>query len=198
MTWPTDDTRQDRYARVADFLMQRLTQMESYHNHKETMAHAALALLVGIMSAMVGAKCWPPNWICSGGAIAGVIIVWLIFHVYIRWQLQRRRYAAAFTNSAAATLASWAQTPPTQQQLQPHRDNLQTDDGCLHWIYLLFPIKKIFVKTDREYAHYPEDFFKEMKQEQEKCDRVGIVHECAMFVISLLILVAMLLRTLLD
>ena len=198
MTWPTGNNPEDKYARTANFLMHRLSQMESYHNHKETMAHAALALLVGVMIALVSAKCWPPSWISNEGMAAlGVSIVWFVFHVYIRWQLQNRRYAAAFTNSAALTLASWARTPPTQQQLR-YGKNLKPTKRCLRWIDLFFPRKIIHISKENEFADYPEDFINEMEQCSKKCDRVGIGHEWAMSVISLLILVAMLLRTLLD
>jgi len=74
-----------------------------YHNHKETMAHAAMLLQIGFFAAMMRMKSCPPEWlnfphICKGQLIVitfvSYLVVWGLITSYMEWQLRLRRIAA--------------------------------------------------------------------------------------------------------
>lgn len=71
-----------------------------YHNHKETMAHAALVVQLGLFAWIMTTDVWPPKWvndICISkewGAFVGYLLIWLLIFWYTRWQLNNRKRAA--------------------------------------------------------------------------------------------------------
>ena len=73
-------TDREEYERnhMTDFLVQRVSRIESYHDHKEKMAHAALLVNLGLVYA-VSTTSWPPPWVPAlhmpGKAVAFVGIV---------------------------------------------------------------------------------------------------------------------------
>ncbi|MFC1544388.1 hypothetical protein ACFL4Y_03945, partial [Gemmatimonadota bacterium] len=52
-----------RQSPFAELLKVRLAQQHSYHDHKETMAHAALLVGLVLLSAILSTKDWPPQWV---------------------------------------------------------------------------------------------------------------------------------------
>lgn len=67
----------------------------AYHNHKETMAHAGLLLLVAIFGYVMTAEQWPPCWVDSDLIFfIGISLVLTLVYMFIRWQLIHRRSAA--------------------------------------------------------------------------------------------------------
>ena len=121
----TDDL-ESRIKRVTAFLEIRMSQMHSYHDHKETMAHAAMLVALAYVGAIISSVTWPPTWVpavcVSTGyvAMAGAMTVWLFIHVYMRWQLRNRRVADLYVECLLKLLRRWADTPPSEAELKPH------------------------------------------------------------------------------
>jgi len=69
-----------------------------YHNHKETMAHAALVIQIGLFAWIMtkGTPDWvedisiPKEWVF----FLGYFIMWLLIFLYTVWQLNNRKRAA--------------------------------------------------------------------------------------------------------
>lgn len=81
------------------FLLERQATWEAYHNHKEGMAYAGLALWVGAAGAALVATDWPPTWVTGRphGSVEYLVAisgVWALMLTFLRWQLTRRRWAA--------------------------------------------------------------------------------------------------------
>jgi hypothetical protein len=120
----------DKVTRMIDFLNLRMSQMHSYHDHKENMAHAAVVVAIGLVGTVLGTQIWPPSWVhslcVSSKAMAsiGAVTVWLFIHVYMRWQLRNRRVAAIYVASLLKVLRDWVISPPTEVQLKLQEQGL--------------------------------------------------------------------------
>ena len=55
--------REEQIKRLTDLLVIRMSQMHSYHDHKETMAHAAMLVTLALVGALLSATSWPPTWV---------------------------------------------------------------------------------------------------------------------------------------
>jgi hypothetical protein len=111
MTDPVLSPRQ--VERAEQFLRDLLPQMNSLHDHKENLAHAAMAVMAGLVGAILVMDDWPPDWLDYSYSyfcpkvVASIVfaILWLLIHVYMRWQLRQRRSAAIMYNAAIHRLS---------------------------------------------------------------------------------------------
>jgi hypothetical protein len=163
-------TADDPTKRMTDFLILRMSQMHSNHDHKENMAHAAVVVTLGLAGAMVSAESWPPKWIeelCISGkamALVGVVIPWLFIHVYMRWQLRNRRAAAIYVASFLKVLRNWAITPPTAEDLKPCDKDPSKVNKVDFLIDFLIPWNRSNVTADEGIKGYPTALVKELER----------------------------------
>jgi hypothetical protein len=76
----------------------------SYHNHKETMAHAGLLVQIALFAGVLSMNPWPPAWAysikdsISPQWITFIIysFLWLIIGLFTCWQLKKRNDAQEF------------------------------------------------------------------------------------------------------
>jgi small-conductance mechanosensitive channel len=110
---------------MTDLLFARMSHVHSYHDHKETMAHAAILVTLALAAGVLSATPWPPQWVptlrISSKAVAFVAVValWLLIHIYMRWQLRKRRVAAVYYAAILKVLRTWATNPPSAKELTP-------------------------------------------------------------------------------
>jgi len=158
----TSDKQEAHRERIVDFLETRLSQMHSYHDHKEKMAqaHAALLVQLALVAAVVGIDQWPPSWVpgtdivARMSSLAAATLVWLLIHIYIRWQLRNRRVAALYVTALLSTLRRWAHEPPTEEDLRPYLPKEKSSSQVVFLDYLI-PRKWAPVPTDEGLAGYP-------------------------------------------
>ncbi len=121
---------QDFITAKAD-LERRLDRWSTYHDHKETMAHAAILVSLGLVAGVVATPAWD-SWAPSVDlsqrliATVGVVLAWFLLHLYIRWQLRNRRIAAMSARAYRRVLRTWETSRPTPADLQPNDKPL----GC--------------------------------------------------------------------
>lgn len=154
----------ERIGRVTNVLSSRLERLNSYHDHKENMAHASLLVNLAFVGALAGTKCadWPPQWSSSlslyprlAGAV-GALLIWFCIHIYMRWQLRNRRVAAKLASVLTQTLMAWAQKPPSKDDLQPPPPCLGPKKSwacCL--LDLIFPCPGTNPEFDDGLRNYP-------------------------------------------
>lgn len=80
-----------------------------YHNHKETMAHAALVIQLGLFAWIMMADVWPPKWVNDINiyihmpkewvTLAVYSLIWLTIFGYTMWQFLNRRRGALLVAS---------------------------------------------------------------------------------------------------
>ena len=86
------DANQTKDLEIARVLLEFIAR---YHDHKETMAHAAVLIQLGIVAVLFRMDCWPLQ--DSSHQIAvfiGYVLMWAIISGYMLWQLDKRREAA--------------------------------------------------------------------------------------------------------
>lgn len=123
------DPEYRRVERVDKLLEHLLADYSSYHNHKENMAHAILLVQLAVFGAVASTSPWPPAWVSDVTvsftisknwlASLAVFAVWALSHFLLRWQLQRRRWAALRYAGTLRTVRDWALSPPDQSDLEP-------------------------------------------------------------------------------
>lgn len=189
---------EDLYARVKDFLTRQLSLLSSYHDHKENMAHAGLLVLLALMAAVVGTETWPPKWLakllsCNKiVAMVGVIIIWLLTHIYIRWQLRHRRVAALLVKHLKITLKNLTYSPPTEQGLEVYTDHVEEQCRIQKFLDSLLPCAGKLPPTDEKLTSYPRAMVENMLNDTAtEATRA----EWLLFGGSLVILIVMLVRT---
>jgi hypothetical protein len=88
--------------------------LSSYQDHKESMSNAGFLLEIAFLSGVFLHK---DKLICELGSMTFclflVSLIWLIFHVFIRWQLNMRKNAALEQNALLELMASLVNKEPT-------------------------------------------------------------------------------------
>jgi hypothetical protein len=152
---------EERVNRVKQLLELRMSQMQSYHNHKETMAHAALLVALAVSGAVISASSWPPSWVPSlsiSNKVVTILIVtgiWLLIHVYMRWQLRNRRLAAQYVACLLKVLRDWAITPPTEEDLKPYMDTMTGGSKFISFVDFFVPLKSTAIPLVEGLQGYP-------------------------------------------
>lgn len=105
------------------FLETFVSASSSYHNHKENMSYVVFAFETGIFGYVLTTSSWPPNWILNldvTKADLGVFLVfiWLLTHLFLRWQLRKRRVAAIESDAATICLRNMTTKTLTDYDLK--------------------------------------------------------------------------------
>jgi len=76
-----------------------LSLYSSYHNHKESMAHLALAAQIALACAVFSGKWLPHSYLHQIFSLFAVIILWFGLYLYAGWEMWLRRKAATMNNA---------------------------------------------------------------------------------------------------
>lgn len=152
---------ESRIERVTAFLELRMSQMHSYHDHKETMAHATILVALAYVGAIISSTNWPPDWVTtvcvSSDVVAalGALAVWFFIHVYMRWQLRNRRVAALYVACLLTILRQWANSPPSSDDLTPYEGGAPKVPRIHTLVDFIVPWKFAHVPSDEGMLGYP-------------------------------------------
>lgn len=103
----------------------------TYHNHKETMAHVGIAVQIAFCTGILTLRSWPPNWVGEVSIFGvsfsprflsffGFVLIWMLIHWFIRWQLRHRRFAAVWDYGLIRTLRKWTFESPSLDDITPY------------------------------------------------------------------------------
>lgn len=165
------ETKIDKYTKLFEIL---ITQNRTYHDHKETMAHAALALQLAIITWIVSQDIWPPVWInneCISAntlSIVGFMIIWTITHVFIRWQLRNRRSSAIIQTAYINIIRKWINKLPTDVELLSYNSNNNKKNKIYLFIDYILPCPYAALHYDLNKKEYPKCFVKEWEEQESK------------------------------
>jgi len=140
-----------------------------YHHHKETMAHACVVLELLILGWTVterGEEVLGTRW-----GFGVVVAIWFLIHIYMRWELRYRRWAAFQVNAMRTTLQRWALEEPKPDEFIRNSD-LPSPPRWL-WVLLDFVVPcfkgmNIMSVNDRLSEHLPKGFAQELKLAADK------------------------------
>ena len=192
----------ERAERVQEVLRLRQSRMQSYHDHKENMAHAGLLVVLGL-TAWVISKGTPDrvqqiNQWGKINMIGGIVLLWFLLHAYIRWQLRNRRIAAAYDIALLQTLKHWVNNAPTDSELAPYaRATNRTSIGArllamlFQIIDFFYPINAASIVT----GDGPEEYPVLVVDAVGKCGVGAVRGERLVTIASIIMLALMLFRT---
>lgn len=164
----------DRVKKALKLIEISLPLESAYHDHKETMAHVGMAIQIAFCTGVITLQEWPPNWI-GEFSILGLSVspqlssfcclfsIWLLIHVFVRWQLRNRRYAAIKYSGLHRALGKWTFKSPKVEELVPYDPNKHIEirnkfPKHTKWANFLdkyFIPRNIWIKSDTEEAELP-------------------------------------------
>jgi hypothetical protein len=156
--------------------------MDSYHNHKESMAHAGLVVMFAICGGILSLNNWPPEWIPPFPLLKAshrfsvflwITLLWLIIHIYVRWQLRYRRAAAVTYNGTLLALAEWVKREPSEKDLTPYYPQKTSFfKGVVTCFDYIIPIRWATPNYPVDMAYLPLWLATKI---QEEAKRVGVI-----------------------
>ncbi len=198
------DTRMERARALLNHL---LSEGDSYHNYKESMAHAGLLVILALAGGILSLKDWPPHWVAPFQvylspkwiAFSAFGLLWVLGHIYIRWQLRNRRGAAITYGGALRALAESVPRDLGANDLRPYSKS-DTQQGRLAAFLstladFIFPFPRATLHEDVGKEHYPSWLGKAIR-DQERAGTGAIWGELLVTVGSFLALVLVLVQTL--
>jgi len=190
--------KEKKIQNVKELSEQLLSYVSAYHNHKETMAHTALVMQTAIFAYVMTADKQELSKF-SKPTIAGAALVWLGIHLYIRWQLRNRRWAAAQVGGLRAAMGKWTIEDPQDNDLTSYlpTDTVNTKSLCgmLKKVAdFLFPYRGGGIPVDKHSEGFPAGIVELMKKNKSG----GIISEWLIFAGSVLMLLMILLRMFLS
>ncbi|MEX1206966.1 MAG: hypothetical protein WEB85_17110 [Dongiaceae bacterium] len=100
------------------------------------MSYVVFAFETGIFGYVLTISSWPPNWVLNLGvtkAYLGVflVFVWLLTHLFLRWQLRKRRVAAIESDAATKCLRDMTTKALTNDDFKSGNDlNIGAGNQC--------------------------------------------------------------------
>jgi hypothetical protein len=188
------DEKSSRIEHNRQLLKLILKDTRSYHDHKENMAHAGLLLQTGFLIWILSNNNWLKTYLVWG--IPFFIFIWLLIHIYIRWQLRNRRWAAITIEAVERTLKKWADSTPNNEKMDTCCKNAKSRKYCLNClksiilrhIDYLIPCPKASLDSDIKKDIWPKDLCDEWTNHKKKSTG-ALCGECFLFLGSITILV---------
>jgi hypothetical protein len=170
----------------------------SYHDHKETLAYNAMALYVGAFGIALVTKDWPPAWAIRDPLFGfwAVTAAWLVFLLYIKWQLRKRRWAALRAAGTDRMLARWTISPPSAQELEIIKATGTREPDCWEMIVdHIWPLRAAVPVLEGDEPVYPRALVETWLTVQRNKGTSAVVNEGLLIVIGWCLYLALLART---
>lgn len=186
--------------RVIELLKLRCDELQTYHNHKETMAHAAFLLWLAIAGFVLTTDHWPPKSVpplfyISEKEVAffAVGLTWLMIHWYMRWQLERRRAAAQLHGCLLTILGRWAMSdlPSTADIKLASIEKPRRSAWHIRLINFLFCSEKVKIVMDAGTSMYPEAVVNAFKRTNTEAVGGERLVTCASLLVLAFIIIVM-------
>lgn len=187
----TDKLIEENFTKLLDTLYAKSA---SYHDFKEKMAHAGIAVQLAITSALISKKISDPIWtnIFDNTQLitSTYIIIWILLHIFVRWQLRKKRAAAIELATYQKALLRWAYSSPTKDDLKLYpkkTNNISFTKMLYDCIDYISPIPFALVSIDITKEGYPIGIVK-IWEEQEKKGTGAYISEVIICIFSYLML----------
>ena len=145
-----------------------LSDRQTYHSRKENMAYLGFLLQI-VFTTTVLKTSFPPSWLSDSFPLLLIalitFILWLIIHIFIRWQLRNKRGASLEFATVLAAILKNLGTPQVKVVDEPQKSRLPL--GLRLWIdKYLFVVPSADLHYDVGVDKYPE-WFQEIFQQQK-------------------------------
>lgn len=189
----------DLQERATAFALHLSDRYRAYHDHKESMAYAAITLYIAAFTSALISDKWPPDWGRSTRVLAVLAItgVWFLFLSFVKWQLRRRRWSAIRIAGLERVLASWVPHPPSTDDLA--RWSGQERNRPSFWVTIvdhIWPLRRAVPPVDVSQEVYPRALVLAWLKQARERGTSAIFHERLVVVAGWAIYLALLARTL--
>jgi len=177
-----DEKKRDELQKYLDAI---LPLYSTYHNHKENMAHLALAAQIVLACAVFSGKLSLFCYLHQFLLLSAVIVLWIALYLYAGWEMWLRRVAATVTGAIIRARGKII----THEH---NKDIVQTNEWRVNyckWVWL--PWYCINNMYDRE---FPEELMFEIKEVVAKGDKHLDYLEIGSWILSLCILAVYILK----
>lgn len=191
---------------AVDWINNYVEDRSQYHNHKEAMAYVAFGIQIALFGSIMTLDKWPFQWIKDRWpmdynmiSILGFTCLWFFIHLFIRWQLRNRRWAAIHCAALWKTRIQWIQKRPTSQELSPLNISPKKKKESIisYLVDHIIVYQSAMIYSDLEYKHYPSCLLNNI-MEQEKVSTGAVKSEYLVTYGSILLYIMVILRALLE
>lgn len=187
-------------SRVVEFVCAEIERYAGYHRHKESMAYTGVALFTGIAGYVLTSKNLPPEVWCCYGQLFGVLALvglWAVMLLYLRFQCQRRRWAALRVAGCERVLVRWTTSKLDLNRMGAAQRPSIVEPALwrkvLDWIWPQKMCTPVIKESQEDY--YPQVLV-DAWVEVEESGTAAIEHERLIFVTGWTLFFLMLFRTL--
>jgi len=185
--------------RARQFAECLLSDNQTYHNHKETMAHACVVLEIAIFGWIMSDNGWEiATGINKKLFLFLFTVVWLMLHLYIRWQLRYRRWAAKQDAGIRRMLGEWTYKSPTKEQLQPYKESTPKPPSSQILIDWFIPNFCGGHLHDLAAKNYPIQLVESIKEASSEKDNSLYIGEWLVTILSMFLFLIVFFRKLWD
>ncbi len=182
---------------LRNYVESMLTRLWAYREGKENFAIAAVVLFLGAAATALISKDWPPEF--AKGRIlttqVAFLILWLLFAVYIRYQLRLRRWAALRVAGCEWLLAEWLPDSPRALSQKGQAPVVREPSDLLILVDILKPMKDAVAVLDPKVNVYPAEIVHAWLWAQHRGTN-AFRHECIIHLVGWLACLAVILRAL--
>jgi len=165
--------------------------LSSYQDHKENMANAGFLFEVAFLSGYIVNKNLFTDLFNSKCTLFFLILsIWIITHLFIRWQLGNRKKAALEQNGILLSMSGWVTQKPNLNDLRPH---IPCEPSFKSKVYFfldfLFPMPYLDVPKYIVQRKYPKCLFNGIKKMYDNHPYAALADYC-ISIGSLIILIS--------
>lgn len=193
----------DGLEKVINFTRGEIGRYADYHKHKESMAYVGVALFTGTAGVVLTSADWPPEvWGHCSKPIAAIALTvfWIAVLLFLRFQLQNRRWAALRVAGCERVLVRWATNSIDTSNLgpvvrPPIKESIEYDkwSKLIDWFWPQQVSKPVMDESMEPY--YP-GMLVNAWVEAEKSGTKAIYHERIIIPACWILYLAMVFRTL--
>jgi len=177
----------DELSAMRDYIGKLLAHYGGYHNHKETLAHAAMAAMLAFTIGVIAWDEWPPTcWNVKGVALrVGVLGVWAGLYVYMGFELVLRWWSAIMGVALERCASRLVGISSLNEYFKS--ENKKSDAEVKRWAHNPFWIPWTLECLRVEYRHreYPAVLVHEIEKGLETKDWRLFYLELMFFIVSL-------------
>lgn len=156
-----------------------------YHNHKENMAHLALAAQIALACAVFSGKWLPHCYLHKTFLLFAVIILWVALYLYAGWEMWFRRVAATMNKAIMRARGKIIEQETNKNTIQKNRCGI----NFCRWVWWPW-----YSKYDWTNNGFPKVLIDELEEASKEQDERLEKLEIGSWLLSILILVGYIMK----
>ncbi|MEX0288531.1 MAG: hypothetical protein AB3N14_05430, partial [Flavobacteriaceae bacterium] len=192
----TEFKKMKKEDKILSLLENMISQLDSYHNHKENNAHIGLAIQISLFSGIMtlGEKLaiTDSNLIL---VVISLVGIWSLLHFFIRNQLRLKRAAAIFYSGYLNAFLEFVNQDFNKLSLAPKKIQRLPKNGFLLFLDYIIPVNRAPLNTSIEKNINPKFIRDQLQVKYDLAQVNSNRNEWVFAIASILMFVVMIVRT---